>query len=113
MEAKRKKPKTKRAVEGENRQDKFVRLAKSRGEKLKNYFAVLHNLVEGYTYQIDTNLAKELLSSFELEFSSLSAAWKAAIEKAEKKLLKEASKRADSPIEAGSSLKLDSITSNE
>jgi hypothetical protein len=92
-----KKPKAKRAVEGETKQDRFVRLAKSRSVKFGNYFELLHNLVEGYTYQVEPNLAKELLAKFQKEFSDLETAWKAAIQKAEKKTVK-----ADEPQPAGS-----------
>jgi len=82
---KTKKPKAKRAVDGETKQDRFVRLAKSRSSKFVDFFVLLHNLVEGYTYQVEPNLAKELLAKFQKEFSDLETAWLAAIQKAEKK----------------------------
>ena len=84
-----KKPKAKRAVEGETKQDKFVRLANSRSEKFLTYFELLHNLVEGYSYQVEPVLAKQLLAKFEKEFANLSVVWKAAIEKAERKAAKQ------------------------
>lgn len=91
-----KKPKAKRAVEGETKQDRFVRLAKSRSVKFLNYFELLHNLVEGYTYQIEPNLAKDLLAKFQKEFADLEAAWNTAIQKSDKKSTK------DEPQPAGS-----------
>jgi len=91
-----KKPKAKRAVEGETKQDRFVRLAKSRSIKFLNFFELLHNLVEGYTYQIEPNLAKELLAKFQKEFADLETAWGSAIQKAEKKV------KQDDPQPAGS-----------
>jgi len=84
-----KKPKAKRAVEGETKQDRFVRLAKSRSVKFLNYFELLHNLVEGYTYQIEPNLAKDLLTKFQKEFADLEGAWNSAIQKAERKSSKD------------------------
>lgn len=80
-----KKPKAKRVVEGETRQDKFVRLAKSRSEKFLDFFVLLQNLVDGYAYQVEPKLAKELLARFEKEFANISTVWRAAIEKAEAK----------------------------
>ena len=80
-----KKPKTKRAVDGETKQDRFIRLGKSRTVKFVKYFELLHNLVEGYTYQVEPSLAKELLAKFQKEFKDLEVAWTTAIQKAEKK----------------------------
>jgi hypothetical protein len=84
-----KRPKAKRAVEGETKQDRFVRLAKSRSVKFLSYFELLHNLVEGYTYQVEPNLAKDLLGKFQKEFSDLETAWNLAIQKADRKSTKD------------------------
>lgn len=86
--AKTKKPKAKRAVEGESKQDRFVRLTKSRFSKFENYFDLLNNLVEGYTYTVEPQLAKEVLGKLQEKFKALEENWQTAISKAEKKLTK-------------------------
>lgn len=96
---KAKKPKAKRAVPGETKQDKFVRLAKSRSSKFVDYFELLHNLVDGYTYVVEPKLAKELLGHFQEKFKALEASWMTAISKAEKKSQKDDE---DGPQPAGS-----------
>jgi len=66
-----------------------VRLAKDRSTKFLKYFKLLDNLVSGYTYELDPELAKDLLDKFQQEFQKLEAAWTAAVAKAEKKSKKD------------------------
>jgi len=85
MASSTKKPKAKKAVPGESKQDKFVRLAKDRGVKFSKYINLLTNLTKGYTYTIDPELAKQLLEKFDQEFTELRTSWTEALNKLDSK----------------------------
>lgn len=68
----------------ENREQKFVRLARTRGEKLIHQIDLLSNLGSSYAYEVSPELAEELLGKFDGALENLRAQWRKAIDRARK-----------------------------
>ena len=68
----------------ESREQKFVRLARTRGDKLVHQINLLSNLGTSYAYEINSDLAEELMGQFEETLNSLKQQWQKAIDRSRK-----------------------------
>jgi len=68
----------------ETPENKFIRLANTRGEKLVHLMKLLKNLSTSYAYKMDSALAQRLLQEFQDSFSNLKNSWEDAIVKRSK-----------------------------
>jgi len=90
------KPKTK-VDPNETPEQRYIRLAESRGEKLIHQMKLLKNLGKSYAYKIDSELAEELLVKFDESLDALKAQWQTAIQKEhERRIAEEAEESKDS-----------------
>lgn len=73
----------------ESREQKFVRLAQTRGKKLIHQIDLLSNLGSSYAYEVSPELAEELLGQFEESLDNLKQQWQKAIDRAKKGIKKD------------------------
>ena len=78
-----KKPRKSKVPKDETPEARFIRLAKSRGDKLVHQMKLLQNLGKGYAYEIDSDLAEDLLVEFKDALEELQIEWEAAIVKSQ------------------------------
>lgn len=65
----------------ETPEDKFIRLANQRGEKLLHTMKLLRNLASSYAYKVNLDLAQEWADKFQNTFDETQTAWIDAINK--------------------------------
>lgn len=68
-------PKQSKVDPNESREEKFIRLAKSRSKKLLHQIELLDNLGSSYAYKVNPELAEELLAEFDKALEGLRARW--------------------------------------
>ena len=79
-----KKPRKSKVPKDETPETRFIRLAKSRGDRLVHQMKLLQNLGKGYAYQIDSDLAEDLLVAFKDALEELQIEWEEAIVESQK-----------------------------
>ena len=73
-------PKQSKVDPNETREEKFIRLAKSRSTKLLHQIELLDNLGSSYAYKVNPELAEELLAEFDKALESLKNRWNEKID---------------------------------
>lgn len=68
-------PKQSKVDPNESREEKFIRLAKTRSKKLLHQIELLDNLGSSYAYKVNPELAEELISEFEKAIEGLKSRW--------------------------------------